>query len=252
VINFGDMSLDEAEAWPALLKIIRIKVKPERDANNREARRKFWWKFAERAAGLYEALAPLDRCIATAMVTKHLNFSFVSSRQILDQKVVVIVDDRFTIWSVLQSRIHAFWARLHSSTLEDRLSYSPSDAFGTFPFPDESTLAANTPLEAVAKRLYENRAAYMVATDQGLTKTYNALTDPTNSDPELVNLRRLHEQLDRAVLDAYSQTRIDVPPYAGASAEQIERFRDQVLDFLFARNALLAKREAAARARAQR
>jgi hypothetical protein len=128
---------------------------------------------------------------------------------------------------------------------------SPSDCFETFPFPDEPTLAANKPLEAIAERLYTTRAAYMIATDQGLTKTYNALTDPTNTDPEVENLRRLHEQLDRAVLDAYGQSSITVPPYTGATPEQLERFQDQVLEFLFARNALLAKREAAAQARAK-
>jgi hypothetical protein len=129
--------------------------------------------------------------------------------------------------------------------------YSVASCFETFPFPDEATLAANEPLEAIAKRLYETRAAHMIATDQGLTKTYNALTDPTNTDPEVENLRRLHEQLDRAVLDAYGQSRIEVPPYVGATPEQLERFHDQVLDFLFTRNALLAKREAAAQARAK-
>jgi hypothetical protein len=53
------------------------------------------------------------------------------------------------------------------------------------------------------------------------------------------------------VLDAYGQTAITVPPYTGATPEQLERFQDQVLEFLFARNALLAKREAAAQARAK-
>ena len=250
-IDFGELDLSEAGEWPMLLNIIRERVKPERDKNNREAYRKFWWQYAEKRPVLYPTIRPLGRCIVTAMVTKHLNFSLVSSRQVLDQKVVVIADNRYTVWGVLQSGVHAIWARVHSSTLEDRLSYSPSDAFGTFSFPDDSALAAGTLLEAIAKRLYETRAAYMIATDQGLTKTYNALTDPTNTDPEVENLRRLHEQLDRAVLDAYGQSRIEVPPYAGATPEQLERFQDQVLDFLFTRNAFLAKREAAAQARAR-
>ena len=128
----------------------------------------------------------------------------------------------------------------------------PTDCFETFAFPDEPAYATSKPLEAISKRLYETRSTYMIATDQGLTKTYNALTDPTDTDPEVEKLRRLHEQLDRAVPDAYGQTRIEVPPYVGATPELLERFQDQVLDFLFTRNALLAKREAAAQARAHR
>jgi len=252
VIDFWDLSLAAAGEWPELLDLVRARVKPERDKQSRKALRERWWQYAEKRPGLYRAIGPLNRCLVTAMVTKHLNFSFVSTRQVLDQKVVVIPDDRFTVWAVLQSRIHAFWACLFSSTLGLSLSYTPSDCFETFPFPDEPTLAADTPLEAIAERLYTTRAAYMLATDQGLTKTYNALTDPTNTDPEVEHLRRLHEQLDRAVLNAYGQSRIEVPPYTGASPEQLERFQDQVLDFLFTRNALLAKREAAAQARAQR
>lgn len=255
IINFGDMSLGDAARWPDLLKIVRDTVKPERDklksTADGERLRRDWWQFARQRPAMYQALSLIDRCIVTAMVTKYLNFSFVSSRQVLDQKLVVIADDRFSIWGVLQSHIHATWAWLLSSTMRSDLSYSPSEAFGTFPFPDEPTLAADQPLEAIATRLYETRAAYMIATDQGLTKTYNALTDPTNTDPEIENLRRLHEQLDRAVLDAYGQSRIEVPPYVGATPEQLERFQDQVLDFLFTRNALLAKREAAAQARAR-
>lgn len=50
VINFGQMELKEAEEWPDLIRIVRELVKPERDKNNREVRRKYWWRFAESRA----------------------------------------------------------------------------------------------------------------------------------------------------------------------------------------------------------
>jgi hypothetical protein len=46
------MELAEAERWPDLLAIVREKVKPERDTNNREVRRKYWWRFGEVAPAL--------------------------------------------------------------------------------------------------------------------------------------------------------------------------------------------------------
>jgi hypothetical protein len=251
VINFWDFSLEVASKWPELLKIIRTRVKPERDQQNRKALRERWWQYADKRPGLYEALKSLDRCLACSRHSKHCVFAFQPTDRVFSEALVIFPLTDYAQLGLLQSRIHDLWARLHGSTLEDRLRYSPTDCFETFPFPDEPTLAANKPLEAIAERLYTTRAAYMIATDQGLTKTYNALTDPTNIDPEVENLRRLHEQLDRAVLDAYGQSAITVPPYTGATPEQLERFQDQVLEFLFARNALLAKREAAAQARAK-
>lgn len=251
VINFDDMDLIEASKWPLLLEILREKVKPERDLVKDSAWKKYWWRYARRAEALYAAILPLSRCLACSNVSKHLAFSFRPTDVVFANTLAVFALPEYSHFGLLQSRVHELWARLHGSTLEDRLRYSPTDCFETFPFPDEHTLGANGRLEAIAERLYTNRAAYMVATDQGLTKTYNALTDPTNLDAEIEHLRRLHEQLDRAVLDAYGQTHIEVPPYTGATPEQLERFQDQVLDFLFARNALLAKREAAAQARAK-
>jgi len=251
VIDFGDLSLNEAEKWPDLLKIIRRDVKPERDKNNREGYRKYWWQFAEKRAALYPAIRRSERCLACSRHSKHCVFAFQPTDRVFSEALVIFSLSSYAQFGLLQSRVHEFWARLLGSSMRSDLRYGPSDCFETFPFPDEPTLAANKPLEAIAERLYTTRAAYMIATDQGLTKTYNALTDPTNTDPEVENLRRLHEQLDRAVLDAYGQTGIAVPPYTGATPEQLERFQDEVLEFLLARNALLAKREAAAQARAK-
>jgi hypothetical protein len=85
--------------------------------------------------------------------------------------------------------------------------------FETFPFlkPDPRTVIPE--LEDVGQRLYETRARYMIDTNQGLTKTYNALKDPACNDPRILELRRLHEEMDGAVLEAYGWGDISVPPY---------------------------------------
>jgi hypothetical protein len=241
VIDFGDMSLDETGRWPALLEIVRQNVKPERDSNNREAYKKYWWQFGEKRPGLYRAIAGLERCLACSRVSKHAVFSFQPSDRVFSEATIVFALPAYAHFGLLQSRIHGRWARLLGSSMRNDLRYTPSDCFETFPFPDEPTLAPAAPLEAIAQRLYETRAEHMRMTNQGLTKTYNALNDPTDSSPAIQHLRDLHEQLDRAVLDAYEQSAILVPPYVGASAEALEQFEDAVLEFLFARNGLLAK-----------
>ena len=122
-------------------------------------------------------------------------------------------------FATLQSRIHEAWARLLSLSLEDRLRYTASDCFETFPFPESDPRATIPGLQDVGKRLYEVRARFMLDTDQGLTKTYNALKAPTVNEPRVEELRHLHIEMDPAVLAAYAERTgdktwldIEVPP----------------------------------------
>lgn len=109
-------------------------------------------------------------------------------------------------------------------------------------------------MEDVGERLYTARAAYMVDTQQGLTQTYDQLKDPRCQEGRVIALRRLHEEMDRAVLAAYGWSDIAVPPYGtpGTDAEKlaVTRFEDEVIDRLFALNAQRAAEEKAASAAA--
>src|SRR5690606_34785975 len=160
-----------------------------------------------------------------------------------------------------QSRVHEGWARLLSSSMKTDLRYTPSDCFETFPFPQPDPRSAIPSLEAIGQQLYDARAKYMVDTDQGLTKTYNALKDPQCSDERVLALRPLPEELDRAVLSAYPKlpgvgsqdpsvvgwSDIAVPPfciYTEADQLALQAFEDEVIDRLFVLNAQRAKEEA--------
>jgi hypothetical protein len=106
--------------------------------------------------------------------------------------------------SLCQSRPHEVWARFFASPLEDRLRYTPSDCFETFPFPVD--YEENSSLDATGKTYYEFRADLMVRNNEGLTKTYNHFHDAEERSPDILNLRELHTAMDRAVLDAYGWT----------------------------------------------
>ncbi len=240
VVSFGTMSLEEAERWPSLLDILRESVRPEREKKSAAVATHPWWQFWRPRSELYEALGTLERCLVTARVTKHLCFSFQPTDRILNEKLYVFPFDHLTPFAVLQSRVHSAWTWLLSSTLEERLNYSATDCFETFPFPEPDPRTAIGSLEAIGEKLYETRAAFMVDTDQGLTKTYNALKDPDNDDPRIVELRRLHEEMDRAVLDAYGWSDIPVPPYCpstDADRAALQEFEDEVIDRLYVLNA---------------
>ncbi len=262
VISFGQMELSQAEQWPDLIGIVREKVKPEREKNNRANYRESWWQFGEARPGLYAAIAPLSRCLVTARVTKHLCFSYQPTNRILNEKLYVFPFDRYTQFTILQSRLHGSWTWLLSSTLETRLNYSASDCFESFPFPQPDPRTVIPELEAIGEKLDEARAKYMVDTDQGLTKTYNVLKDPSCTDERILELRELHEEMDRAVLRAYPKlpgvgsqdpsvvgwSDIEVPPFCIATEEDraaLQAFEDEVIDRLFVLNEIRAKDEAA-------
>lgn len=201
VINFGEMTEEEARAWPDLFKIIEEKVKPERLKNNRENYRNLWWRFGEYRPGLFVALRGLPRVLACSRVSQYICFSFLPSSIVLSERLTVLSMSSFSSFSTVQSRIHELWALYFGSTLEDRPLYTPSDCFETFPFP--VGWEENKTLEEAGQRYYDFRAAWMVAQQEGLTKTYNRFHDPEEAHPDIVQLRALHSAMDRAVLDAY-------------------------------------------------
>jgi hypothetical protein len=246
VISFGQMELAEAEQWPDLLRIVREKVKPERDKNKRETRRKYWWRFGETTPALYGALAPLKRCLVTARTSKHTTFSFQPTDRIFSENLVVFPFEIFSAFAALQSRLHVGWVQSTSSTLKTDQGYRPSDCFETFPFPQPNPRTVLPELESAGEALYEARARFMVETDQGLTKTYNALKDPACTDARVLELRRLHEAMDRAVLNAYGWRDLDVPPYCpltDADREALKSFTDEIIDRLYALNAERSREE---------
>ena len=252
VINFGRRTLDEAGAWQGLLGRVERLVKPLRDAVRENVGKgghgkKYWWQFVDRCDPLYQALGSRSRCLVAANVSKHLVFSWQPIDRIFANTLCVFALDTTSAFAVLQSRVHELWARMLSSSLEDRLRYAPSDCFETFPFPAPDPRTVFAALEDIGAHLYEARARYMVETQQGLTQTYNRLKDPSCKDAPIVMLRALHEDLDRAVLAAYG---CDIPvpafvtPMTDTATKALAAFEDEVIERLFALNAKRAAEEA--------
>jgi hypothetical protein len=226
-------------------------VKPERDrlkgTGGDAGHRARWWQFANTRPELRRKLSSLSRCLVAPRVTKHLSFAFQPpDRTFSDQLCVFAVDDHAR-FAVLQSRVHEAWARLLSSTMGEGLRYAPSDCVETFPFPSPEHLGQSGRLEAAGERLYTARARHMVESREGLTATYNLLKDPSCRAPRVVELRSLHEELDREVLHAYGFDDISVPPYrAPVTPEErqaLAAFEDRVIDRLFALNEERAEEE---------
>jgi N-6 DNA Methylase len=205
VIDFSDMSLDQASAWPQLLEVVRQRVKPVRDKiggySVAERRREQWWQFGTTTPALNRAKAGLERVLVMARISNAFAPVFLPANMVFNEKTIVFPFETNSSFATLQSRVHEMWARFFGSTLKDDFQYTPSDCFETFPFPENWK---NHPaLEAVGRTYYEFRAALMIRNNEGLTRTYNRFHDPDRSDPQIVRLRELHVAMDRAVLDAY-------------------------------------------------
>jgi hypothetical protein len=200
VINFFDWPLERAEQYGEPMRIVREKVKPERDQNNRAQYRKRWWQYGERRPGLQAAIAGLSQVLVAPVVTKYLSFVLVPNNQVFAHRLVVLAIDDPARFSVLQADVYDHWARSFSSTLKMDLNFSPSDCFTNFPFPAHAAVSG---LAAVGKQYHEHRAELTLSRQEGLTNIYNHLHDRSDRSSDIEKFRELHVELNQAVIAAY-------------------------------------------------
>ena len=237
VVDFGDMALEEARAYPHALAIVEERVKPGRERLRTKGadadHRKYWWRFANVRKELRLRAAELPRLLVTARVSKHSIFAFVPSTWTPSEQVVAFPLPSWTAFAVLQSRVHSVWVRLQATHMGEGIRYSAGECFAPFPFPEREPKAVLPALEQIGKRVYEAREAFMQERQIGLTQTVNALSNAAVADPEVAELRNLHQRLDCAVLDSYGWEDIEVP----AMGVQDTAFEDAVAGRLFKLNA---------------
>ena len=201
-----------ATDWWDLLEIVRVRAKPHRDSQKRKALRDRWWQYAEKRPGLYSAIRGLSHVLVTNCgAAPHHAIARMPANMVFAHSLIVVPVHSDAAFCTLQSRPHEIWARFFGSSMKDDLRYTPSDCFETYPFPwgwDK-----HPGLEAVGKAYYDFRAELMVGNDEGLTKTYNRFHDPDERDPRIEQLRDLHTDMDRAVLNAYGWG--DIPTDCG-------------------------------------
>ncbi|MBI5162752.1 MAG: N-6 DNA methylase [Magnetospirillum sp.] len=240
-----------AEDWPDLIHIVRQMVKPQRDKDNREARRKRWWRFGDRQPGLYRAINRLPTVLAVgAAALTHHAFVRVPANQIFSHKLIILAITSLSGLAVLQARSHELWCTMFGSTrgAADDNTYNPSDVLVNFPFPAD--FETDSGPEDAGRAYHNHRAQLMIARNEGLTKTYNRFHKRDERSPDIVELRRLHDAMDQAVLGAYGWDDLiplAVPVFLDESNEDDHKYqgryfwpaevRDEVLARLLALNA---------------
>jgi hypothetical protein len=261
VIDAFGLSAEQLRAqYPAVFQWLVERVKPERDLNNRESRKRNWWLFGETNPKLRNQLAGLPRYIATVETAKHRTFQFLDAIVLPDNKLVAIALNDALMLGVLSSQVHVDWALVTGSWLgvgNDPV-YVKSRCFEPFPFPHEDTgltPALTDRIRSLAEHIDAHRKARQAAhAAVTLTGLYNVLDklrkgealsaqDKTLHQQGLVSvLQSLHDELDAAVLAAYGWSDLGAVPWRDEAARAA--WTEALLARLVALNAQRAAEEA--------
>ena len=196
VIDFDDMPLERAERdYPSPLRIVRERVMPGR--LNDPAQMKRWWQFWNPRPALRLAIANLERVGICGLTGKRLILVWGPTDWRPSHACGVFAFEDDYNFGVIASSVHDIWTRANASTLKGDLRYTPSTAFETFPFPSPSE-AQRERISSASRDVVSQRRIACDSTEIGLTKVYNLM-----DEGGFVDLKRAHEELDRAVMDAY-------------------------------------------------
>lgn len=232
VICFWDWPEEKARSYKQPWRWIEERVRPERqrrDENGEYVLRKplpqRWWQYGDKRPGLYHAIGrggPFDLhpndwdstkkphrdVLISALVGKYFNPSVVPNDAIFNHKCIVFSGHRANALAALfNSSLVQAWVWKQSARLKLDLSFSPSDAVGTFPFLPDATIAS---MERLGVEYLEARREFMARHSLGVTKLYNRFHSPAEVDPSLARLREMHREIDRCVAHAYGWDDLDL------------------------------------------
>ena len=218
VIDFFGLSESEAmKAHPTAFQHVMDHVKPERLTNRRKSIRDLWWRLGWERPKLREMIKGLDRFISTTETAKHRVFVFVDENTLPDNKLInIALNDSFYL-GILSSRLHTIWAMTTGSWLgvgNDSV-YVKTRCFETFPFPELADSKTHV-IRHLAEHLDAHRMRQLEKhKNLTLTGMYNVLEklrcgDVLNSKEKMIHeqgllsiLKEFHDNLDRAVFEAY-------------------------------------------------
>ena len=122
----------------------------------------------------------------------------MTSNDISTNANLIIPDANMYHFGILTSNVHMAWMRTVAGRLEMRYRYSAKIVYNNFPWPSP-TPEQKAKIEQTAQGILDARALYP---DSSLADLYDELTMP----PEL---RKAHQENDKAVMAAYGITKSD-------------------------------------------
>lgn len=212
IIDFSELSHDDAKAYDDLFPHVEEFVKPKRSTLKRKSYSERWWQFTEPQLALFRAIRKKPFTIAVGRVSKYFTFRLVPTQSVYSDKVVVWVSDSMTDFAILSSSFHSEWALEWGTTHGGGTpNYKPTECARTFPFPvlTEGSDQFES-LRGTAERLMNYRDSLFVERSLGPTDLYNCVHDCKERDGDIQKLREIHVELDQSVAIAYGWQDVDL------------------------------------------
>lgn len=157
--------------------------------------------FVPQPAELYARLARLQQALVIPSLSRYWLVGVVDARAIFADDLFVIALGGWSIFAVLQSSVYELWARRQSGS-HTLLAYDAAACFETFPFP--AILPGDRQaLDDLGLVYHDYRQRVMGASGLGAEALARHLHNPLQAGPDIARLRRLHAELDQAVIAAY-------------------------------------------------
>lgn len=147
---------------------------------------------------------------------RYIPIGFMSPEIIASNKLLIVPDADMYHFGILTSNVHMAWMRMVSGRLEMRYQYSPAIVYNNFPWPTP-TDAQKAKIEQTAQAILDARTLYP---DCSLADLYDEVTMP----PEL---RKAHQQNDKAVMEAYGMS-VRETTEATCVAELMRRYEELI------------------------
>ena len=122
---------------------------------------------------------------------RYIPMGFMAKDVIASNSTLVAMDATLFLFGVMTSNVHMAWMRTVCGRLKSDYRYSPS-IYNNFPWPNPTDVQ-KAKIEQTAQAILDARALYP---DSSLADLYDELTMP-------VELRKAHQDNDRAVMQAY-------------------------------------------------
>lgn len=123
---------------------------------------------------------------------RYIPMGFMSKEVIANDQVQIVPHATLFHFGVLTSNVHMAWMRTVAGRLKSDYRYSKNIVYNNFPWPDP-TPAQKARIEKTAQGILDARKLYP---NDSLAALYDDLTMP-------VELRKAHQENDKAVMDAY-------------------------------------------------
>ena len=153
-------------------------------------------KLADRPTRFHVENMPKGNYIVIPQVSsqnrRYIPMGYMDESVICSDKVRLMPNGTLYHFGVLESNVHMAWMRTICARLKSDYSYTVNNVYNNFPWPNP-TDEQKAKIEQTAQAILDARALYP---DSSLADLYDELTMP-------VELRKAHQDNDRAVMQAY-------------------------------------------------